>query len=63
MNYTKEELDNRYMIIRSAIASQRLEGLTPDPQAVEDTYRAARGELTMAEVRTRYMTRIKAGNI
>jgi predicted DNA-binding WGR domain protein len=46
-----------------AIAMQRLEGLEPDPQAVEDARRQARGEITMAEARANFLTRIKKGDV
>lgn len=63
MQYTEDELEMRYQMVRSAIASQRLAGLEPDSEAIEDMMREARGEITLNEVRTRFLTRVKNGDI
>lgn len=63
MLYIDDELKRRYQAVDYAIAMQRLEGLEPDPQAVEDARRQARGEITMDEARASFLKRIKKGDV
>jgi hypothetical protein len=58
---TDQELAFRLDAINNAVASQRLEGLEADPQAIAELKRAAAGELSVADVIDNVMSRFAAG--
>lgn len=45
-----DEIKQNLFDVKNAIAQQRLEGLTPSREVVNDLERAARGEITVREV-------------
>ena len=45
-----EEITQNLFDVKNAIAQQRLEGLTPSREVVDDLERAARGEIPVGEV-------------
>jgi hypothetical protein len=47
--------------VRSAVASQRLEGLEPDPEVVAELERAAREGTSFDAVVDAYLARVRAG--
>ena len=61
MKPTEQELAKRNMALENAIASQRLEGLEPDPQTIEDMQCVVRGEFGIEESLRRVKERISLG--
>ena len=61
MNVTEQELAKRNLALENAIASQRLEGLEPDPQTIEDLKCVVRGEFGIEESLRRVKERISLG--
>ena len=61
MKPTEHELAKRNMALENAIASQRLEGLEPDPQTIEDLKCVVRGEFDVEESLRRLKERIHLG--
>ena len=61
MKPTEQELAKRNMALENAIASQRLEGLEPDPQTIEDMQCVVRGEFDVEESLRRVKERISLG--
>lgn len=64
----KEKLTNRHAAraVEEAIASVRLEGLEPSPEAIADMYRMAVGEISIEEVIRRVKERagiVKASDL
>lgn len=57
---TDREVEERRRQVSNAVASQRLEGIEPDEQTVEDLNRFASGELEIAEVIDRLKGRCPA---
>lgn len=49
MKVTDQELAKRNLALENAIASQRLEGLEPDTQTIEDLKCVVRGEFGIEE--------------
>lgn len=49
----------RLAAVRSALASQRMEGLEPDPRAVADAERWARGEITIGAAVADFKMRVR----
>lgn len=47
----------RSRILRNALASQAIEGKTPDKRAMEDFATHERGEVSVEELRHRFLTR------
>ena len=47
---TEREIEERRRQVSNALASQRLEGIEPDEQTVEDLNRFAVGKLELADV-------------
>jgi hypothetical protein len=47
---TAEEIQQNLFGVQNGIAQQRLEGLTPSHEVINDLERAARGEITVCEV-------------
>lgn len=60
---TPADLGERLADLRDAIASQRLEGLTPSPSVVAQLERVARGERTIADVIADIHARIACGDV
>lgn len=56
---TEHEKAERLATVRSSLASQRIEGLEPDSQAVADAEAWARGELSLAEAIGHYKAKLK----
>jgi hypothetical protein len=61
MKVTEQELAKRNMALENAIASQRLEGLEPDLQTIEDLKCVVRGEVGIEESLRRIKERIVLG--
>lgn len=57
MKPTEQELAKRNLALENAIASQRIEGLEPDPQTIEDMQCVVRGEFDVEES----LRRVKEG--
>ncbi|SAI30889.1 Uncharacterised protein [Bordetella ansorpii] len=55
----EQEQIERMAAIRSALASQRIEGLEPDPRAVADAERWARGEITIGAAVADFKMRVR----
>lgn len=55
---TEREIEERRRQVSNALASQRLEGIEPDEQTVEDLNRFAVGKLELADVIDRLNARI-----
>ena len=58
---SERELAERRAAVANAVATQRLEGLEPDPRTVAELEQVAAGELDIAEVLRRLHVRIAAG--
>lgn len=56
---SKEKQIERSAIVRSALASQRIEGLEPDATVIEDAQRWARGEITIDAAVAAYKARVR----
>ncbi|AAF84465.1 hypothetical protein XFUD_07035 [Xylella fastidiosa] len=56
---TDHEKAERRAVVQSALASQRIEGLEPDAQAVVDAECWARGEMTIATAVDQYKARVR----
>ena len=63
MKPTERELAERNLALENAIASQRLEGLEPDPQTIEDMQGVVRGEFEVEEALRRLRERIALGQL
>jgi hypothetical protein len=61
MKITEQELEKRNLALENAIASQRLEGLEPDTQTIEDLKCVVRGEFGVEESLRRVKERISFG--
>ena len=61
MKPTEQELAKRNLALENAIASQRLEGLEPDPQTIENLKCVVRGEFDVEESLRRLKERIHLG--
>ena len=60
---TEREKAGCLATVRSNLASQRIEGLEPDGQAVADAEAWARGELPIAKAIGRYKAKLKGEGI
>ncbi|QEE08112.1 antitoxin [Bartonella kosoyi] len=60
---SEDEIKRRRFAAKNALASQRLEGLEPDPKVVEQMERVIIGELEISDVIKDLMERIKRGEI
>jgi hypothetical protein len=58
---TDYEIRKNHAAIENAVASQRLEGLEPDPSTVAELERAARGEISVNDVLVNLHRRVAAG--
>ena len=56
---SKEKQIERSAIVRSALASQRIEGLEPDATVIEDAQRWARGEINIDAAVAAYKARVR----
>jgi hypothetical protein len=61
MKITDQESAKRKLALENAIASQRLEGLEPDDQTIEDLNCVVRGEFSVEESIRRVKERIARG--
>jgi hypothetical protein len=53
----KQEQIERLAVVKSALASQRIEGLEPDTKVIEDAEKWAHGEMTIATAVADYKAR------
>ncbi|WP_375670224.1 antitoxin VbhA family protein [Bartonella sp. PS7NMGDW] len=60
---SEEEIKLRRFAAKNALASQRLEGLEPDPKVVEQMERVIIGELEISDILKDYMERVKRGEV
>ncbi|WP_375648951.1 antitoxin VbhA family protein [Bartonella sp. MU70NMGDW] len=60
---SEEEIKRRRFYAENALASQRLEGLEPDPKVVEQMERVIIGELETSDIIKDYMERVKRGEV
>ncbi|WP_375613214.1 antitoxin VbhA family protein [Bartonella sp. AP153HLJHH] len=60
---SEEEIKLRRLYAENALASQRLEGLEPDPKVVEQMERVIIGELETSDILKDYMERVKRGEV
>ncbi|MGZ4023289.1 MAG: antitoxin VbhA family protein [Flavisolibacter sp.] len=58
---TEQEIARRELALENAIASQRLEGLEPDAQTLEDLKAVVRGEFGIEESIRRVKERVSLG--
>src|SRR6218665_3478489 len=56
---SEQEQTERRAVVQSSLASQRIEGLEPDAQAVADAERWARGEMTIGAAVDQYKARMR----
>ncbi|KMJ45026.1 hypothetical protein AB204_11185 [Xenorhabdus khoisanae] len=56
---TQSEIEERQHHVSNAIASQRLEGIEPDIQTLEDLNRFASGDLELSDVLFRLQERTR----
>ncbi|ABM57172.1 antitoxin VbhA family protein [Verminephrobacter eiseniae] len=56
---SEQEQTERRAVVQSALASQRIEGLEPDAQAVADAERWARGEMAIGAAVDQYKARMR----
>ena len=61
MKVTEQELAKRNLALENAIASQRIEGLEPDPKTIEDMQCVVRGEFGIEESLRRVKERVALG--
>ncbi|WP_063588580.1 antitoxin VbhA family protein [Achromobacter ruhlandii] len=59
---TAFDLNERRRAVLNAVASQRLEGLEPDPKTIAELERVAEGTLSIADVIQTLRSRIAAGD-
>lgn len=60
---SEDEIKRRRFAAKNALASQRLEGLEPDPKVVEQVERYIIGELEISDIIKDYIERVKRGEI
>ncbi|WP_375633413.1 MULTISPECIES: antitoxin VbhA family protein [unclassified Bartonella] len=60
---SEEEIKLRRIAAENALASQRLEGLEPDPKVVEQMERVIIGELETSDIIKDYMERVRRGEV
>ncbi|WP_034987941.1 antitoxin VbhA family protein [Bartonella florencae] len=60
---SEDEIKRRRFHAKNALASQRLEGLEPDPQVVAQVERYIIGELEISDVIKDYIERVKRGEV
>lgn len=60
---SEEEIKRRRFDAENALASQRLEGLEPDPQVVAQVERYIIGELEISDIIKDYIERVKRGDV
>ncbi|CAO3959127.1 hypothetical protein A7J71_10070 [Achromobacter insolitus] len=59
---TAFDLNERRRAVLNAVASQRLEGLEPDPKTIAELERVAEGTLSISDVIKTLRSRIAAGD-
>ncbi|EIJ6113790.1 antitoxin VbhA family protein [Salmonella enterica] len=60
---TEREIEQRRRDAENALASQRLEGLEPDPEVVAQVERVIVGELEIGDVIEGFIGRVKRGEV
>ncbi len=55
---SKQKQAERSVMVESALASQRIEGLEPDAEVIKDAEKWVRGEMTIAAAVAAYKARI-----
>jgi hypothetical protein len=55
---SKQDQVERRIVVQSALASQRIEGLEPDAKVIEDAEKWARGEMSIADAMAAYKARL-----
>lgn len=55
----EQEQIERRAAVQNALASQRMEGLEPDPKVVEDAQKWARGEKTISQAVAEFKARLQ----
>ncbi|WP_208441803.1 antitoxin VbhA family protein [Bartonella raoultii] len=60
---SEDEIKRRHFDAKNALASQRLEGLEPDPQVVAQVERYIIGELEISDIIKDYIERVKRGEV
>ncbi|WP_273721037.1 MULTISPECIES: antitoxin VbhA family protein [unclassified Bartonella] len=60
---SEDEIKLRRLYAENALASQRLEGLEPDPQVVAQMERVIIGELEIGDIIKDYIERVKRGEV
>ncbi|WP_273756642.1 antitoxin VbhA family protein [Bartonella sp. MM73XJBT] len=60
---SEDEIKLRRFDAKNALASQRLEGLEPDPQVVAQMERVIIGELEIGDIIKDYIERVKRGEV
>lgn len=60
---TEKEIEERRRAADNALASQRLEGLEPDPQVVAEVERYIVGEKEIGDMIDGFIGRVKRGEI
>jgi cytochrome P450 len=58
---TDQEIRERREAVANAVATNRLEGLEPDPATIAELERVARGEIDVADVLRDLKARVAAG--
>lgn len=56
----EQEILARVAVVKSALASQRMEGLEPERQVQEDAYKWARGEKTIDQAIAEFKARLQS---
>ncbi|WP_273760285.1 antitoxin VbhA family protein [Bartonella sp. ML70XJBT.G] len=60
---SEDEIKRRRFDAENALASQRLEGLEPDPQVVAQMERVIIGELEISDIIKAYIEQVKRGEV
>lgn len=55
---TQQEQSARQAVVQNALASQRMEGLEPERQVLEDAQKWARGEKSISQAITDFKARL-----
>ena len=59
----EHEQTARRAVVESALASQRMEGLEPEPQVLEDAQKWVRGEISISQAIADFKARIQNGSV
>ncbi|CAM2164645.1 Antitoxin VbhA [Burkholderia latens] len=58
---TRQEIAERRAAVENAVATQRLEGLEPDPRTIAELEQVATGKLNVADVLRSLRERVASG--